>query len=101
MSEESETPLLTPEEALILTDRAELAREQYQDARQAVTAGFLRLVVSIAKEHTKRGCPFVDLVEQGNIGLTHAVDVYKRSRDGDFEPFAAACIRQRIKRIVP
>jgi len=60
----------------------------------------LRLVISIAKRHINRGLPFLDLIQEGNIGLMKAVDKFEYQRGYKFGTYATWWIRQAITRAI-
>ncbi|MFZ8376875.1 sigma-70 factor domain-containing protein, partial [Staphylococcus aureus] len=68
------TPLLTPQQEF---DTAKAARAGDFEARQAMIEHNLRLVVSIAKNYLGRGLPMSDLIEEGNLGLMHAIGKFE------------------------
>jgi RNA polymerase primary sigma factor len=70
----------------------------WTDARQKLTSGNLRLVVSVAKKYRRSGMPFLDLIEEGNIGLLKAVEKYEYRRGYKFSTYATWWIRQAITR---
>ena len=72
----SSKPLFTPEQELIVANQA---KDGDFAARQAMIEHNLRLVVSIAKTYMNRGLPFPDLIEEGNLGLMHALDKDRKS----------------------
>jgi RNA polymerase nonessential primary-like sigma factor len=76
-------PLFTAEEELRV---ATLARTGDFAARQAMIEHNLRLVVSIAKGYASRGVPMSDLIEEGNLGLMHAIDKFEPERGFRFRP---------------
>ena len=69
-------------------------------ARNRMIESNLRLVVKIAKRHLSRGLPFLDLIEEGNIGLIKAVERFKSSKECRFSTYATWWIRQSIDRAV-
>jgi len=88
-------PLLTPEEELA-TARA--LRQGDFSARQKMIEHNLRLVVNIAKHYLNRGIPLLDLVEEGNLGLIHALEKFDPERGFRFSTYATWWIRQSIER---
>ncbi|MFO1227589.1 RNA polymerase sigma factor RpoS [Roseateles sp.] len=89
------TPLLTPEEEF---NTALAARAGDFAARQSMIEHNLRLVVSIAKNHLGRGLPMSDLIEEGNLGLMHAIGKFEPERGFRFSTYASWWIRQAIER---
>lgn len=87
--------LLTPQEEF---DTATRARAGDFAARQAMIEHNLRLVVSIAKNYIGRGLPFIDLIEEGNLGLMHSIDRFEPERGFRFSTYASWWIRQSIER---
>ena len=71
-----------------------------RDARQAMIRGNLRLVVSVAKRYRHCGIPMLDLIQEGNLGLTRAVDKFDYTRGTKFSTYAVWWIRQSISRAV-
>lgn len=91
------SPLLTPQEELDLGRR--VRRGDFR-ARQKMIEHNLRLVVNIAKHYLNRGIPLMDLVEEGNIGLMHALDKFDPERGFRFSTYATWWIRQSIERAI-
>ncbi|MFN5049742.1 RNA polymerase sigma factor RpoS [Roseateles sp.] len=89
------TPLLTPQEEY---DTAVRARAGEFAARQSMIEHNLRLVVSIAKNYLGRGLPMSDLIEEGNLGLMHAIGKFEPERGFRFSTYASWWIRQSIER---
>jgi len=90
-------PLLSRDEEWGLADRVQAGEP---DARKELILCNLRLVVSIAKRYQNRGLPFLDLVEEGNIGLIRAVDRFRTDRGYRLSTYAAWWIRQSITRAI-
>lgn len=89
------SPLLTPEEELSL---ARQVRQGDFGARQKMIEHNLRLVVNIAKHYLNRGMPLLDLVEEGNLGLIHALEKFDPERGFRFSTYATWWIRQSVER---
>ena len=97
LNEIGANPLLTADEELRLTRRV---REGDFDARQMMIERNLRLVVNIAKHYLNRGIPLLDLVEEGNLGLMHALGKFDPERGFRFSTYATWWIRQNIERAI-
>lgn len=91
------TTLFTPEEEFATATRA---RAGDFAARQSMIEHNLRLVVSIAKGYLGRGVPLSDLIEEGNLGLMHAIDKFEPERGFRFSTYATWWIRQAVERAV-
>ena len=90
-------PLLTPKQEF---DTATLARQGDFGARQAMIEHNLRLVVSIAKHYLGGGLPMSDLIEEGNLGLMHAIEKFEPDRGFRFSTYASWWVRQNIERAI-
>ncbi|WP_303783869.1 RNA polymerase sigma factor RpoS [Azovibrio restrictus] len=88
-------PLLSPAEEL---ETARRVRQGDFAARQKMIEHNLRLVVNIAKHYLNRGIPLLDLVEEGNLGLIHALEKFDPERGFRFSTYATWWIRQSIER---
>lgn len=84
----------------ILKDEIEDARYRAQDAHNAIIRANLRLVVSVAKRYIGRGSTFLDLIQEGNIGLLRAVTKFDPTRGYKFSTYATWWIRQSISRSI-
>ena len=80
--------------------RAQEHREDYDAAKRRLSAGNLRLVISIAKKYRNRGLGFLDLIQEGNTGLMRAVDKFEHARGYKFSTYATWWIRQAITRAI-
>ena len=95
LKEIGNVPLLSTEEEIELAKRVE---EGDEAAKKKLTEANLRLVVSIAKKYVGRGMPFLDLIQEGNMGLMKAVDKFDYSKGYKFSTYVTWWIRQAITR---
>ena len=95
LKEIGNVPLLTTEQEVELAKRVEAGDEE---AKKQLTEANLRLVVSIAKKYVGRGMPFLDLIQEGNMGLMKAVDKFDYTKGYKFSTYATWWIRQAITR---
>ena len=97
LTEIGKVPLLTAAEEVSLAKRIE---RHDMDAKRKLTEANLRLVVSIAKRHVGRGLPFLDLIQEGNLGLIRGVEKFDYRRGFKFSTYATWWIRQAITRAI-
>jgi RNA polymerase primary sigma factor len=90
-------PLLTPKEE---TELAQRVKKGDKKARERFIRANLRLVVSIAKQYVNKGLSFLDLVEEGNLGLLRAVERFDPGRNCRFSTYATWWIKQSIRRSI-
>ena len=95
LKEIGNVPLLTTEQEVELAKRVEAGDEE---AKKQLTEANLRLVVSIAKKYVGRGMPFLDLIQEGNMGLMTAVAKVDYTKGYKFSTYATWWIRQAITR---
>lgn len=97
LKEIGQVPLLTPEEEVELAKRIE---QGDQEAKKKLIEANLRLVVSIAKRYVGRGMLFLDLIQEGNLGLIRAVEKFDYRKGYKFSTYATWWIRQAITRAI-
>ncbi len=97
LKEIGKVPLLSSEDEIELAKRIELGDD---DAKQRLTEANLRLVVSIAKRYVGRGMQFLDLIQEGNLGLIKAVEKFDYRKGYKFSTYATWWIRQAITRAI-
>lgn len=97
LKEIGKVPLLTAQEEIELAKRMEAGDEE---AKQKLCEANLRLVVSIAKKYVGRGMLFLDLIQEGNLGLIKAVDKFDWKKGYKFSTYATWWIRQAITRSI-
>ena len=97
LKEIGKVPLLTPDEEVALAKRMS---EGDEDAKRRMAEANLRLVVSIAKRYVGRGMLFLDLIQEGNLGLIKAVEKFDHTKGYKFSTYATWWIRQAITRAI-
>lgn len=97
LSEIGFSPLLTAEEEVMY---GRLVQQGEESARRRMIESNLRLVVKIARRYINRGLPLLDLIEEGNLGLIHAVEKFDPERGFRFSTYATWWIRQTIERAI-
>ena len=97
LKEIGKVPLLTPEEE---QDLAKRMAEGDEEAKRRMAEANLRLVVSIAKRYVGRGMLFLDLIQEGNLGLIKAVEKFDYTKGYKFSTYATWWIRQAITRAI-
>ncbi len=100
LKEIGKVPLLTAEEEIELSKQMEMGGEIGKKAQQRLAEANLRLVVSIAKRYVGRGMLFLDLIQEGNLGLIKAVEKYDYRKGFKFSTYATWWIRQAITRAI-
>ena len=97
LREIGKVPLLTAQQE---TELAKRIAEGDEDAKQDLIQANLRLVIAIAKRYAGRGMPFLDLIQEGNMGLIKAVDKFDYTKGFKFSTYATWWIRQAIARAI-
>ncbi|MDD2894474.1 MAG: RNA polymerase sigma factor RpoD [Aliarcobacter sp.] len=91
---------LAPEELKDVLEQIKRGKQITDTSKTRMAKSNLRLVVSIAKRYTNRGLPFLDLIQEGNIGLMKAVDKFEYKKGYKFSTYATWWIRQAISRAI-
>ena len=97
LKEIGRVPLLTAQQE---ADLARAAQAGDEDARRRLSEANLRLVVSVAKRYAGRGLPFLDLIQEGNLGLMKAAEKFEPDRGFKFSTYATWWIRQSVTRAI-
>ena len=100
LAELEETSRLTISEIKDINRRMSIGQARARRAKKEMVEANLRLVISIAKKYTNRGLQFLDLIQEGNIGLMKAVDKFEYRRGYKFSTYATWWIRQAITRSI-
>ena len=100
LKEIGKVPLLTAEEEIELAQKMEKGGEEGEEAKKRLAEANLRLVVSIAKRYVGRGMLFLDLIQEGNLGLIKAVEKFDYKKGYKFSTYATWWIRQAITRAI-
>ena len=100
ISKLQETVLMPLDQFIEELEKLLESEKKAQEAKQQLIQSNLRLVVSIAKKYTNRGLQFLDLIQEGNIGLMKAVDKFEYQRGYKFSTYATWWIRQAITRAI-
>ena len=100
LKEIGRVPLLTPDEEVQLALDIQKGGKDGERAKQRLSEANLRLVVSIAKRYVGRGMQFLDLIQEGNLGLIKAVEKFDHTKGFKFSTYATWWIRQAITRTI-
>ncbi len=100
LKEIGRVPLLSAEEEIELATRITSEGPEAEEAKKRLAEANLRLVVSIAKRYVGRGMHFLDLIQEGNLGLIKAVDKFDYTKGFKFSTYATWWIRQAITRAI-
>ena len=100
LKEIGRVPLLSPEEETELALKIQAGGPEGEKAKQRLSEANLRLVVSIAKRYVGRGMQFLDLIQEGNVGLIKAIEKYDYTKGYKFSTYATWWIRQAITRSI-
>lgn len=100
LKEIGKVPLLNAEEEIILAQAMERGGDEGEAAKKKLAEANLRLVVSIAKRYVGRGMLFLDLIQEGNLGLIKAVEKFDYRKGYKFSTYATWWIRQAITRAI-
>ncbi len=95
---EADIPASSPEARAQLLQRLRQYQQEQEAARSTMVESNLRLVVSIARRYAHLGVPFMDLIQEGNIGLMRAVEKFEHERGHRFSTYASYWIRQAVMR---
>ena len=101
LATEAEECCCRPDEIKDAVTHLDVAEEKVKKGKAEPGGTNLRLVVSIAKQYTNRGLQFLDLIQEGNIGLMKAVDKFEYKRGYKFSTYATWWIRQRLPARLP
>ena len=100
LKEIGRVPLLKADQEIEIAKRIEMGGPDAEEAKKELVSANLRLVVAIAKKYTGRGMLFLDLIQEGNLGLIKAVDKFDYHKGFKFSTYATWWIRQAITRAI-